>query len=118
MGPDAPLEIDGIDTEAGVKRLGGKRERYESLLRKFAAKQSGSVVAVRTALAAGDHAGAERELHSLKGAAGSLGAIAIAERVAECEHALKEGGDVEPSLKTLEESLTAGVAAIRSRLPE
>jgi two-component system sensor histidine kinase/response regulator len=118
LGPDAPLEIDGIDTEAGVKRLGGKRERYESLLRKFAAKQSGSVVAVRTALAAGDHAGAERELHSLKGAAGSLGAIAIAERVAECEHALKKGGDVEPSLNTLEESLAAGVAAIRSRLPE
>jgi two-component system, sensor histidine kinase and response regulator len=117
LGPNAPLEIDGIDTEAGVKRLGGKRERYESLLRKFAAKQSGSVVAVRTALAAGDHAGAERELHSLKGAAGSLGAIAIA-GVAECEHALKEGGDVEPSLKTLEESLAAGVAAIRSRLPE
>ena len=30
--------------------LGGKRERYESLLRNFAEKQAGSVVAIRTAL--------------------------------------------------------------------
>jgi HPt (histidine-containing phosphotransfer) domain-containing protein len=111
------LTIEGIDTEGALKRLGNKRERYEVLLRKFAAKQSGSVVAVRTALAAGDRAGAERELHSLKGAAGSLGAIVIAETAAECERSLKEGGDVEASLKTLETSLAAGVAAIRSSLP-
>ena len=112
------LAIEGIDTEGALKRLSGKRELYEALLRKFAEKQSGSVVAVRTALAAGDRAGAERELHSLKGAAGSLGAIAIAETAAECEHALREGGDVKPSLKTLEKSLAAGVAAIRSKLPD
>jgi two-component system sensor histidine kinase/response regulator len=111
------LTIEGIDTEGALKRLGNKRERYEVLLRKFAEKQSGSVVAVRTALAAGDRAGAERELHSLKGAAGSLGAIAIAERAVECERTLREGGDLEASLKTLEQSLAASVAAIRSTLP-
>jgi two-component system sensor histidine kinase/response regulator len=111
------LTIEGIDTEGALKRLGGKRERYEALLRKFAEKQSGSVGAVRSALGAGDHAGAERELHSLRGAAGSLGAIAIAEAAAEAEHALKAGVDLEKSLKTLETSLSAGVTAIRLKLP-
>ncbi|MGH6824669.1 Hpt domain-containing protein [Methyloceanibacter sp.] len=112
------LTIEGIDTAGALKRLGNKRERYEALLRKFAEKQSGSVVTVRTALAAGDRATAERELHSLRGAAGSLGVIAIAETAGECEHALREGGDVESSLKTLEKSLAASVAAIRSTLPD
>lgn len=112
------LAIDGIDTEGALKRLGGKRERYEALLRKFAKKQSGSVVAVRAALAAGDDAGAERELHSLRGAAASLGAIAIAEVTAEAERALKAGVGLETSLKSLETSLLAGIAAIRLKLPE
>ena len=111
------LTIEGIDTEGALKRLGNKRERYEALLRKFAEKQSGSVAAVRTALAAGDRAAAERELHSLRGAAGSLGINAIAETAAECERTLREGGDVEASLKTLEKSLATSVVAIRSTLP-
>ena len=109
--------IVGIDTEGALKRLGGKRERYEGLLRKFADKQSGSVTAVRTALAAGDRAGAERELHSLRGAAGSLGAITIAEAAAAAEQSLKVSADLEISLRTLEDSLAAVVASIRSKLP-
>ena len=79
MGPDSPLEIDGIDTEAGVKRLGGKHERYESLLGKFAARQGGTVDAIRAALASGDTAAAERDAHSLKGSAATLGADPLAE---------------------------------------
>jgi two-component system sensor histidine kinase/response regulator len=111
------LAIEGIDTEGALKRLGGKRERYEGLLRKFADKQSGSVAAVRTALAAGDRAGAERELHSLKGAAGSLGAIAVAEAAGEAEHSLKANGDFETLLKKLDNSIGAVIAAIREKLP-
>src|SRR6476620_12487232 len=65
------LTIEGIDTEGALKRLGNKRERYEALLQKFADKQANTVFAVRTALASGDRAAAERDVHSLKGAAGS-----------------------------------------------
>ena len=35
------LKIAGIDTSLGLKQVGGKRERYESLLRKFAGRQAG-----------------------------------------------------------------------------
>ena len=69
-----PLAIDGIDTENGLKRLGGKRERYEQLLRKFAARQAGSVEAMCAAITSGDMATAERDAHSLKGSAATLGA--------------------------------------------
>lgn len=111
------LAIEGIDTEGALRRLGGKRERYEALLRKFADKQSGTITTVRAALAADDRVGAEREIHSLKGAAGSLGAIGIAEAAAEAEQSLKTNCELEASLRKLENSLAAVVASIRSKLP-
>src|SRR5262249_18676911 len=73
--PDGePLIIVGIDTDAGLKRLGGKRERYESLLRKFAARQAGTVESIRESLRGGDIAGAGRGAPPLKGSAATLGA--------------------------------------------
>lgn len=110
------LTIDGIDTEGALKRLGNKRERYEALLQKFADKQAKTVFAVRAALASGDRASAEREVHSLRGAAGSLGANALAEAAAKAEQSLKAGLEEEVVLQQLEVALDAVVQAIRSRL--
>ena len=111
------LTIDGIDTEGALKRLGNKRERYEALLQKFADKQAKTVFAVRAALASGDRASAEREVHSLRGAAGSLGANALAEAAAKAEQSLKAGLEEEVVLQQLEVALDAVVQAIRSKLP-
>ena len=110
------LTIDGIDTEGALNRLGNKRERYEALLQKFADKQAKTVFAVRAALASGDRAAAERDVHSLKGAAGSLGANALAEAAAKAEQSLKAGLEEEVVLQQLEVALDAVVQAIRSRL--
>lgn len=111
------LVITGVDTTSGLRRLGGKRERYEALLRKFAEKQAGTVIAVRVALNAGDLSGAEREVHSLKGAAATLGAVTLSEVASDAEAALKAGTDVDKTLQTLASSLDALVKAIRARLP-
>lgn len=111
------LVIEGIDTEAALKRLGGKRERYEALLRKFADKQGNTVGAVRAALASGDHAAAEREVHSLKGAAASLGAVGLSEAASAAEIALREGSGIDAALETLAASLSGVVQAIYARLP-
>lgn len=111
------LAIAGIDTTGGLKRLGGKRERYESLLRKFADKQAGTVVAIRAALEAGDLAAAEREVHSLKGAAAVLGAVALSEAASNAEAVLKAGTDFDATLQSLASSLDHVVKAIRARLP-
>ena len=105
------LVITGVDTSTGLKRLGGKRERYEALLRKFAEKQAGTVIAVRHALEAGDLSAAEREVHSLKGAAAALGAVALSEAASDVEAALKAGTDVDETLQSLASALDAIVKA-------
>jgi len=111
------LAIEGIDTEAALKRLGGKRERYEALLRKFADKQANTVVVVRAALATGDLAAAELEVHSLKGAAASLGAVGLSDAASAAETALRAGTGIDAALETLAASLDGAVKAIHARLP-
>jgi hypothetical protein len=97
--PDAnPLRIAGIDTDAGLKRLGGKRERYESLLRKFAARQAGTVESIRG---------------SLRG-----GADVLADKAAKVEAAIKSGHDIDDALFSLSQSLDQVLAGIRAVLPE
>ncbi len=65
------------------------------LLRKFAEQQAGTIAAIRGALSTGDAATAERAAHSLKGAAGTLGAHALSEAAAKAETAVKTGHGVD-----------------------
>ena len=118
LDPDADtLKIAGIDTSLGLKQVGGKRERYESLLRKFAIRQAEAVTAIRTALAVGDAATAAREAHFLKGVAATLGALSLSEAASNAETALKAGVGGEDALGSLSNSLSAVVEAIHSSLP-
>lgn len=115
---ESALDIPGIDVRAGLKRTGGNRKRYESLLRKFAEQQANVVEAARAALAAGDAATAERAAHSLKGAAGTLGAVALAEVAARAETLIKTEQPKEPALKKLSLALDQLVGAIPPRFPK
>jgi two-component system, sensor histidine kinase and response regulator len=110
------LQIAGIDTKSALRRTGGNRRRYESLLRKFAESQAGAVEEIRAALISGDASTAERTAHSLKGAAGNLGATALAEVAAKAEAAVKTGQNLEAALDSLALSLRAVVEAIQSAL--
>jgi signal transduction histidine kinase/CheY-like chemotaxis protein len=113
----APLEIPGIDTKSALRRTGGNRKRYESLLRRFAEPSTGGVEEIRAALAAGDTSTAARAAHSLKGAAANLGATALAEVAAKVETALTRGEGVEDALNSLALSFDSVTAAIRAALP-
>jgi HPt (histidine-containing phosphotransfer) domain-containing protein len=73
---------------------------------------------MRTALAAGDAATAKRAAHSLKGAAGTLGAATLAEKAATAETAIKNGHGVDEALRSLSVSLMAVVEAIYAALPD
>ena len=118
LGPDsAALNIAGIDTALGLKNTGGKRERYESLLRKFAERQAGTAEAIRAALSVGDASTAGREAHSLKGAASTLGVTALAKHAADVEIAITTGQNVDEALECLSHSLVAVVKAIRATFP-
>jgi HPt (histidine-containing phosphotransfer) domain-containing protein len=111
------LKIAGIDAELGLKNIGGKRERYQSLLGKFAERQAGTMEAIRRALSVGDVSTAEREAHSLKGAASTLGATALAKHAADAEIAIHTGQNVDEAIESLSHSLHAVVKAIRAAFP-
>ena len=83
---DALKAIPGLDVDAGLKRLMGKRDFYERMLRQFTTgEESQAVATIRARLAEGDRDTAERTAHSLKGVAGTLGATELQARAGELE---------------------------------
>jgi two-component system sensor histidine kinase/response regulator len=112
------LTVPGIDVAAGLKRTGGNRRRYESLLRKFAEQQANAGATIRAALANGDDATAERTAHSLKGAAATLGANALAEAAARAETAIKSGQDGGAAIQALCLALDRALANVWAAIPD
>src|SRR5262245_24839082 len=115
---DAALSIPGIDVRAGLKRTGGNQKRYETLLRKFAEQQTGTVASIRAALLGSDAATAERIAHSLKGAAATLGANSLSEAAARVESAIRSGRGVEEAVQFLSLALDGVLSDLWSALPE
>jgi two-component system, sensor histidine kinase and response regulator len=113
-----PLAIAGVDVASALKRTGGNRKRYEALLRRFAQNQAGTTEAIRKALAACDVATAERAAHSLKGAAGTLGAMSLSETAAKVETAIKTGQGMDTALTALSAELRTIVEAIQTTVAE
>lgn len=72
---------------------GGKPERYLRLLRMFLEHHAEDMALLRERLGAGDRAGAERLAHSLKGAAGTLGATRLHRLASEINRDLLEPSD-------------------------
>ena len=73
---------------------------------------------MRAALSIGDAATAERAAHSLKGAAGTLGAVSLSEAAASAESAVRTANGVDAALGALSLSLAPVIQAIRTALPE
>jgi len=69
------------------------------------------------ALSDGDAATAERAAHSLKGAAGTLGANSLSEAAARAETAIKSGRGVDDAIRFLSLALDAVLADLRAALP-
>ncbi len=87
--PAAPLQIEGLNTAAGLRRTLGKTDLYLNLLRKFEQGQQDVPAQIRSALDAGDMALAQRLAHTLKGVAGNIGAETLQAAAAELEHAIR-----------------------------
>src|SRR5690348_5597600 len=119
----APVEASGslviprIDTTTALRRTGGNRKRYESLLVRFADSQSAAPSDIRAALATGDTMAARRIAHSLKGASANLGADSLAEKAAKVEAAIESKQAIAPALEELSQSLNATIAAILRAVP-
>ena len=112
--------IDGFDAESGLKRVMGKRDFYEQLVRGFAeGDEAKSVAAIRDLLAHSDEDAAERTAHSLKGVAGTLGAEELRSRAEGLEAAIREGHQrvqIDDHLSSVQQELDRLLSAIKSAL--
>jgi two-component system sensor histidine kinase/response regulator len=119
----APLpawELPGVDLASGLRRVLGKPELYQRLLRKFAASQKNFSAQLQVALNQGEGEAAERLAHSLKGLAGNLGAVDLQTQAALLETALKDsraGDELVPLISEVNQSLQALLQAIEQLWP-
>jgi two-component system sensor histidine kinase/response regulator len=118
--PDSlPECVEGLDTALGLSRMMGKKSLYVAMLRRYAAGQKDVVADIRRALAAGDHATAERLAHTTKAVSGNVGATLVQERATELETALRQGaaaGHIEPLIDALEAPMSQLLAALGAHL--
>ena len=83
--------LPGLDTAAGLLRVGGNRALYLRLLRQFSDKQADASQRIATALAAGDTASAERIAHTVRGVAGNIGLLDVQHHATVLEQILGSG---------------------------
>ncbi len=83
----------GMDVARGVATLRGRRERYVELLGLFVTTQLEAVKRLDASLRDGDVVAARFLCHTLKGAAGTLGAVDLARQAARLEASLRDEVD-------------------------
>lgn len=117
---DLPVDAPGLDVEAGLRRVLGKRPLYMSLLRKFVAGQKAMPGQVKQALDAEDWKTAERLAHTTKGVAGNIGAAPLQAGAAELEAAIREKqprNTVDLLLAKVAKQLKELIGALDAKLP-
>jgi two-component system sensor histidine kinase/response regulator len=115
--PSAPQElpeIEGLDTAAGLRRVGGNRALYLRLLHQFVDGQADAVARIEAALAGGRQEEAERAAHTVRGVAGNMGLAALHASATALEETLRHGGDVPAALAAFGAELSARVQALRA----
>jgi CheY-like chemotaxis protein len=84
-----PLQADGLDSAAGLRRVNGNRPLYASLLRRFCEHQAQAPARIAELLAGGARHEAEIVAHTLKGVAANIGAEGVAAAAGQLEHDLR-----------------------------
>lgn len=107
-------EVEGLDTVAGLGRLGGNRKLYRDLIHRFAKDQANAAAEIAEALNAGDLEVAERTAHTAKGVAGNIGATAIQDVAQALENAIaqQQTEQIEillPSFRNVMESMVSAL---------
>lgn len=108
--------LTDLDTEIGLKRLLNNRTAYEKLLRKFMQDQAHAVQAMRQHLSAGEHETVMREVHTLKGLAGTIGAVKVQHLAEKLEVAL-QSNMVNLELETRLCQLAAAITDLFAAIP-
>lgn len=107
---------EGFDIDAALARLDHNRELYARLVADFAHDHSDLPERISRLWQDGDIAAAARELHTLKGLAASLGALALSAAAAKAEARLKTqaaGDAIESLLTPLRAPLSTALRVLR-----
>ncbi len=83
-------EISGLEAPEALQRLNGNLDLYLKLLRRFAAELPKRLDTLFLALQAGEQQQAQDLAHTLKGAGGNLGLMALQAGMIGLEHALRQ----------------------------
>jgi HPt (histidine-containing phosphotransfer) domain-containing protein len=110
--------VEGLDTAAGLRRVGGNGKLYLKLLRQFVAGQSQTVASIRASLKAGDRKTAERIAHTAKGVSGNIGADAVQRAAGRLEQAIEAGNENARMIAALDRSLRKVLAQLEAALVE
>lgn len=89
---DLPASQESIDMSAALARLGDNKKLYRKLLLMFYKEHSQDVHAIRAALKTDDNELALRLSHSLKGLAGTIGAVDLIASAKGLETVIYKGG--------------------------
>jgi HPt (histidine-containing phosphotransfer) domain-containing protein len=107
--------MPGFDLKMAVQRLEGNSELLARLLTGFAEEQSETLAQLDALMQAGEGEQVAILLHTLKGVAATLGAVALAEAAQQLEQEVKEGDEL-GAMPAFAEALNAALDAIRTHI--
>jgi CheY-like chemotaxis protein len=91
LGTALPADLAGIQQDVGLARAAGRADLYRKMLLRFRQTHLHFDAAFQDALHGGDPQAATRLAHTLKGTAGTVGALALEASAAELEAACLRG---------------------------
>ncbi|MDT8989245.1 ATP-binding protein [Curvibacter sp. APW13] len=106
---------DQIDMESALQRMGGDAALLRSAQHSFIESARGLAHRLRVLWSAGDAAAIGRELHTLKGLSGTIGATGLSSAIARWEQQVKAGlpeTGTQAWLQEMQSTLDAGLAAL------
>ncbi|MBF0213439.1 MAG: Hpt domain-containing protein, partial [Magnetococcales bacterium] len=119
--PTSMPEIPGLELTQALRRMGGSVNLLRRMICRFRESQDPFLSRLETALRQNDRNTAIRELHTLKGVAGNMGATTLAEQAKAVEMLLRQNGAqslLSPALETLKQTHQALLAAIDAVIGE
>ncbi len=115
-GPALPRHIEGLDVARALENLARDETLLRSIMQKFVQGQQDVIERIEQARREGDEEQAIRLAHTLKGLAGSIGAVELQRQAEELERALRgemRDCDMQQVLERTEQSLLRVVDALR-----
>jgi two-component system, sensor histidine kinase and response regulator len=116
--PSIP-SVEGLNTKDGLSRVAGNQKLYVKLLRQFT-EQEAAIDQIAEALETNDWSLGERIAHTIKGVAGSLGAVRVQQAAAAMEKSIRERSAsnlLKPVLKEFNVVLKDFISRLRDSLP-